>query len=166
QTQFIVTSLTACVLLYTHSVGIAYFIIGALACSFSVKAVKKLVKQPRPLGKSKKVTYGMPSTHSATISYYAVYICASCRYLLLHDNLKFAPEGLLRTLVPITALPWASLIVISRVWLGHHTWPQVAVGSGYGIAFASLWFALWTAGGLDAHGLVLEELFVNHLLRG
>lgn len=93
----------------------------------------------------------MPSTHSATISYYATFISLACASLL--------PAGAAaRVLLPVVVLPWATLIVLSRVWLGHHTWPQVAVGCTYGVAFAGAWFALWV-GGLHEHGRKAEDIF-------
>lgn len=38
--------------------AIAYFAAGAVSCSFSVKGVKKLIRQERPLHAKKKVSYG------------------------------------------------------------------------------------------------------------
>jgi len=56
-----VIALTACSLLYTRSIGVAYFAAGAVTCSLSVKVVKRLVRQPRPppiVGRKLKTTYG------------------------------------------------------------------------------------------------------------
>lgn len=52
------------------------------------------------------------------------------------------------------------MIVLSRVWLGYHTWPQVAGGVGFGICFASLWFKIWAEdiGGTGTLGRELERL--------
>lgn len=44
----IVIFVTAAGVLYTRSVGVAYYSIGAICCSLSVKAIKLLVRQPRP----------------------------------------------------------------------------------------------------------------------
>ena len=60
QTNAIVTSLTACFILYTRSAGAAYFAAGAVFCSLTVKVLKRCVRQPRPVvvnGRRKK-TYG------------------------------------------------------------------------------------------------------------
>jgi hypothetical protein len=35
------------------------------------------------------------------------------------------------------------MIAISRVRLGHHTWPQIVAGTLLGICCASFWFKLW-----------------------
>ena len=58
QTNFIVTMLTACTILYTRSAGILYFTAGAVVCSRIVKLLKKVFRQPRPIhpipGRQKK----------------------------------------------------------------------------------------------------------------
>ena len=45
QTNIVVTSLTACCVLYTRAAGVAYFALGAVCCSLSVKLVKRLIRQ-------------------------------------------------------------------------------------------------------------------------
>ncbi|KAJ7685174.1 hypothetical protein DFH06DRAFT_1157697 [Mycena polygramma] len=155
RTNLTVTSLTAFAILLTRSAGVAYVGAGALACSISVQVLKRGIRQPRPaLGKKK--TYGMPSTHSSTIAFYAAFVQLACIYLPLHPSVPAGETA--RVLVPIVVLPWAALIAMSRVWLGHHTWAQVAVGCAYGVAFAGLWFTLWTRAGLNEHGRMVEEL--------
>ncbi|KAF8077960.1 hypothetical protein FPV67DRAFT_1463604 [Lyophyllum atratum] len=126
-------------------------------CTFTVKLLKIAIRQPRPsnLTSRQKTSYGMPSTHSATISYYATYIPLACLYLPLHES--FPSTGGFRILPPLLFLPCAGAVVLSRIWLGHHTWPQVAAGVSYGIFFAVVWFRLWCAG-FDSHGPMLEEL--------
>ncbi|KAJ7109360.1 hypothetical protein C8R44DRAFT_884405 [Mycena epipterygia] len=156
RTNLTVTALTASAILLTRSAGVAYFGAGALMCSLSVKVLKRGIRQPRPALRNKKKTYGMPSTHSATIAYYATFVGLACVYLPLHPSL---PAGAMaRVLVPIVVLPWATLIALSRLWLGYHTWPQVAVGCAYGVVFAGVWFLVWTQG-LNEHGRTAEELF-------
>lgn len=58
QTNIVVTSLTACTILYTRSAAILYFASGAVVCSRIVKLMKKAFRQPRPLnplpGRQKK----------------------------------------------------------------------------------------------------------------
>ncbi|KAF8201802.1 hypothetical protein BJ912DRAFT_946482 [Pholiota molesta] len=165
KTNVTVTALAAAFNLYTRSAGVAYFSIGAVVCSFSVKIVKRVVRQPRPpvniSGRKTKVSYGMPSTHSATISYFATYILLASTHLPLHTSLQ--PGYTWRVLPPLICLPWAVSIVMSRVWLGHHTWPQVVAGASYGIALASIWYALWV-GGWNAVGVKAEEALNDWLL--
>jgi len=158
ETNLILTSLTASYLAYTRSAGVAYFAAGAVMCSLTVKLVKRILRQPRPvqMGLShQKLSYGMPSTHSAAITYYATYVPLACIYLPIHASLP--QSSLIRVMPPLVIVPCASLIAVSRIWLGHHTWPQVAVGCSYGIAFACVWFIPWTYG-LSEHGEYLEHL--------
>jgi len=127
--------------------------------ALSVKfVVKRIIRQPRPPLGSKK-TYGMPSTHTATMAYYATFITFAAIYLPLHPSLP----GLARA-IPVVVLPWAALVATSRVLLGHHTWAQIAAGCGCGITFAAVWLLLWTHG-LDEYGQWGEEL-ANSFLRG
>jgi dolichyldiphosphatase len=181
QTSLIVTALSAFFLLYTRSAGVAYFCAGGVMCSWSVKLVKLAVRQPRPPAhpSQKKTTYGyevslhfllpdmpmssflsMPSTHSATITYYAIYVPLACAYLPLHKSLP--NETTSRILPLFVVIPWACLISVSRVWLGHHTWPQVIAGCSCGVAFAAFWFALWT-NGFNEHGRVLERQLESYI---
>ncbi|KAJ6547547.1 hypothetical protein B0H19DRAFT_1166230 [Mycena capillaripes] len=160
RTNITVTGLTAFAILLTRSAGVAYFGAGALACSISVQILKGGIRQPRPvLGKKK--TYGMPSTHSATIAYYSAYVPLACMGLPLHPSIPGGEAA--RVIAPILLLPWAALIAMSRIWLQHHTYKQVAFGVLYGVAFAGMWFALWTRTGLNELGRDVEEL-VNSFL--
>ncbi|KAL4241653.1 hypothetical protein ABKN59_000696 [Abortiporus biennis] len=142
-TNFVVSALTASAILYTRSAAIAYFSIGAVVCSRTVKLLKRCFRQPRPLhttpGRQKK-SYGMPSTHSAVIAYYAA--------------------TLTRVIPPLIIVPWSAVIAMSRIWLGHHTWPQVSVGCLYGIIFTPFWFMLWTSYGWNEYGQATEKYFV------
>ncbi|KAI0307736.1 hypothetical protein B0F90DRAFT_1807153 [Multifurca ochricompacta] len=153
RTNLVVTALTAFTVLYTRSAGVAYFSAGALACAMSVKAIKPFFRQTRPAQttqRKQKQTYGMPSTHSATITFYGTYIPLACAWLPSHPS--FPQTSLFRPLVLLVVVPWAFAIAGSRVWLGHHTVPQVAVGCAYGFAFSCVWFWLWTHGLGVNHG--------------
>ena len=59
ETNLTVTSLTALYIAYTHSAGAVYFSVGAVMCSLTVKAVKRIIKQPRPEHQhQRKVSFG------------------------------------------------------------------------------------------------------------
>lgn len=104
----------------------------------------------------------MPSTHSAVITHFAVYIPLACAFLPLHPSL---PNSKWTRLLPsLVAVPWASAIVYSRMWLGHHTWPQCLAGCLYGTGFALIWFKLWT-NGFNALGQSAEVAFHDALNR-
>ncbi|KAI9445271.1 hypothetical protein H4582DRAFT_1805702 [Lactarius indigo] len=156
-TNLVVTALTAFAVIYTRSAGVAYFSAGALACTVTVKILKLALHQERPVQTThyrQKRSYGMPSTHSATIIFYGTYIPMACAWLPLHPSL---PEGsLFRTLVTLVTIPWAFTVPGSRIWLGHHTTAQVVVGCAYGFIFACMWFSLWTLG-LNSLGKIIED---------
>ncbi|KAF9246512.1 hypothetical protein BU15DRAFT_85270 [Melanogaster broomeanus] len=159
ETSKIVPALTVAVCLYTRSAGVIYFTAGSLACVLSTKLVKKAIRQERPTH-GRKTTYGMPSTHASGCTFYAASVPLASLYLPLHTSLN--P---LAVYAPILIVPWASMIVLSRVWLGHHTWPQVVAGTAFGIWFASLWFKLWVTdvGGVRTLGGEVEDLVGSFL---
>jgi len=151
-----VTASTALVLLYTRSVGVGYFCAGAMACMVSVKLIKPILRQARPVQTTplrQKETYGMPSTHSTAITYFGTYIPLACAWLPLHESLPESP--LLRPFVALFMILLACTVAGSRILLGHHTVPQVIVGCIYGFTFACIWFGLWTHG-LSDWGEIVE----------
>ncbi|KAJ3725973.1 phosphatidic acid phosphatase type 2/haloperoxidase [Lentinula raphanica] len=160
KTNSTVISITACFLLYTQSSGVAYFASGVAACIMAVKMVKKLIRQERPVmerpGNQKRKTYGMPSTHSTTSTFYATYILLAAVYLPIHQSLP--QNSMTRVLSLLIALPWATMIALSRLWLGHHTPAQVSVGCTLGFCFAWLWFHFW-ASGLNEYGFRVEQFW-------
>lgn len=97
----------------------------------------------------------MPSTHSGVISYYIGYTILACKYLPLHHSLP--DSDLTRIIASLIIVPWAVSVMASRIWLGHHTWPQVSVGCSIGLAFSPVWFWLWTHVGQD-YGTYYEQL--------
>ncbi|EKM61360.1 uncharacterized protein PHACADRAFT_82915 [Phanerochaete carnosa HHB-10118-sp] len=159
QTNVVVTGLTAAVILYTRSAGIAYFALGAVVCSRTVKAIKRFIRQPRPLHSSsdhRKKSYGMPSTHSAVITYYAAYTVLASAYLPIHPTVPETPWT--RIVIPFVVVPWATTIALSRIWLGHHTVPQVLAGCVHGVLFTYMWYSIWLRGAND-YGQYLEQTY-------
>ena len=96
----------------------------------------------------------MPSTHSATITYYAVYTLLAAITLPLHPSMP----SYTRKIGPSIVLPWATAIAVSRTSLGHHTWPQVGAGCLFGFTFSLLWYTAWVQG-LNAYGQLVEETY-------
>jgi len=161
KTSFVVTTLTAFTVLYTRSAGVIYFGAGAVACSASVKCVKQILQQARPAQtthRRQKQTYGMPSTHSATIMFYATYVTLACAWLPLHASLPQSP--FLRPFVALATISWAGVVASSRILLGYHTAPQVIVGCIHGFTFACVWFWPWTHGLSDLGHIVERHIGV------
>ncbi|KAH8833582.1 hypothetical protein DL96DRAFT_1456291, partial [Flagelloscypha sp. PMI_526] len=147
--------------IYTRSAAVSYVAFGAVCTSLSVKVVKRLIKQERPAREEMKRSYGMPSTHSASLGYFAAWTSLACLFLPLHKSLPDHPYT--RIIPPLLVLPATFVGVNSRMWLGHHTFNQVMAGVSYGIAFASIWYALWV-NHLNVYGPWLEDL-ADGLLR-
>jgi dolichyldiphosphatase len=105
----------------------------------------------------------MPSTHSASITYYAIYIGCACAYLPIHSTLLRIP---FIRLVPLITTPWAASILASRVWLGHHTWEQVTAGAACGLVSALVWFDLWHRQGLSDIGNLVEREMAPYIRWG
>jgi len=152
----VVTALTICAVLYTRSAGVAYCSTGVLTCTVTAKLLKRILRQARPVTthRKQKQTYGMPSTHSAAITFYGTYIPFACAWLPLYPS--FPQTSLFRPLVVLVVVPCAFAVASSRIQLGHHTVPQVVVGCAYGFIFACGWFWLWTHG-LSELGRIAEH---------
>lgn len=104
---------------------------------------------------SNRLAFRMPSTHSACTTFYAFYICCASYFLSLHPTLHTADSWIpfgLKTIIPPFVTLWALSVIQSRVWMEHHTYAQVLVGTIWGGAFAAFWFSLWTRGGLSVFG--------------
>ncbi|GJN89748.1 hypothetical protein Rhopal_002737-T1 [Rhodotorula paludigena] len=99
-TQFVVTTLTAVLIIRIRTAHALYFGAGTLVAAFSAKLLKRCIRQPRPVGAKKyEKTYGMPSTHSASIAFFGTYLSLSSLLLPLHPRVtsllpfwdRFAP---------------------------------------------------------------------------
>lgn len=99
-------------------------------------------------------TYGMPSTHSTTISFYS----ASALLYLFPTQPVWA----------VGAAFFGALVAWSRVELGHHSWPQVGAGVLLGAVLAvgqwTCWVGLGSWEGLSPRGEGLWALG-EHVLR-
>ncbi|GAA5883267.1 hypothetical protein JCM16303_007337 [Sporobolomyces ruberrimus] len=170
-TQSIVTTLTVFFVLRIRTVHAAYFGVGTLVAAFSAKVLKKCIKQPRPAGSRKyEKTYGMPSTHSSSISFFGVYLSLSSLLLPLHPRftslIPFYDQNvpsLSPTTTPLyshhlTSHPFERILRLSlasffifgstsvcwsRVRLGHHTKAQVLAGASLGSTIAFVWLSIW-----------------------
>jgi dolichyldiphosphatase len=104
----------------------------------------------------------MPSTHSAAITFYAVYIILSANRLPIHPAWHFPTSPYVRVVPSIISLPWAAGVSLSRVGLHHHTMKQVGAGCLLGAVTAGVWFQLWTAG-LNHLGAIAETALNTRL---
>lgn len=100
----------------------------------------------------------MPSTHASACTFFAVSVLLGSLYLPPHSSLH--P---LAVFAPFVVVPWTGMIILSRVWLGYHTWPQVVGGVCFGACFASVWFKMWVGdmGGIATLGREMESLLLT-----
>jgi len=88
----------------------------------------------------------MPSTHSATMSYYATFITLAASMLPIHPSLYLLPRLIIYPIAPMLAISTGATVCISRIRLGHHTMKQVVVGITVGILYGTAWFWWWYKG--------------------
>ncbi|KAI1318323.1 Dolichyldiphosphatase 1 [Mortierella claussenii] len=108
---------------------------GQLANEAVNQVLKRLVKQARPteyLGDG----YGMPSSHSQFMAYFAAYT------IILMYRRGITPGSIISPTVSALVVIWAALVVYSRVHLYYHTWQQVVAGTICGILFALLYYSI------------------------
>ncbi|CAG7847956.1 SubName: Full=Uncharacterized protein {ECO:0000313/EMBL:CCA69456.1} [Serendipita indica DSM 11827] len=164
-----VTSLTFLYVIGTRMLVSAYFGAGAIVTMAIVKVLKRIFREARPVGMTYKVTYGFPSTHSATITYYATFITLSCFYLPIHPAISFLPRVIINPLIPLAAISGAAVVCVSRIRLGHHTLKQVGAGAIVGLIVGWLWFDGWAGRGWgkDIGWQLTEYLpyFIRDLIR-
>ena len=93
--------------------------------------LKRTIKEPRP-PTSKKDGYGMPSSHSQFVWYFAIYglLCLSVS----------RQNPWIRLIYAMGMVGGATGVSISRVWLDYHTVDQVLVGASVGSVIGILWF--------------------------
>ncbi|EJU00026.1 hypothetical protein DACRYDRAFT_117624 [Dacryopinax primogenitus] len=171
--NILVSTGTFLYVILTRSFHAAYFGIGTLLCSLSgtpppppalslpvtanphyalAKALKRLLRHPRPPGSPRPLTYGMPSTHTSAMAFQSLYLTLSSLFLSF-TALSFLPLPLLptpasppewlRLALPGLYVPYALAVAASRITMGHHTLPQVLGGALWGVVFAAGWWALW-----------------------
>lgn len=167
ETQYIVSLLTAVVILSLRSPHALFFGAGTLVAAGAAKALKLALRQPRPDGAQGK-TYGMPSTHSCAIAFFAVYLALTLLLLPLHARLAALAlqlprnppqqETPIRVALAAIVLSSAGAVCWSRIKLNHHTPPQVLAGIALGSLVALAWLTLWVGVVPAARSVGLGEI--------
>ncbi|KAF9955874.1 hypothetical protein BGZ70_010082 [Mortierella alpina] len=140
------------VILITRDMKPAVMFAGQLANEAVNQMLKRLVKEARPteyLGDG----YGMPSSHSQFMAYFATYT------ILLLNRRGVVPGDTISHVASVLVVVWAALVVYSRVHLYYHTWQQVVAGTICGTMFA-LGYYFFANKFLRSTGLF--EWFVDH----
>ncbi|KAF9379679.1 hypothetical protein BGX21_002568 [Mortierella sp. AD011] len=117
------------VLLTTRDLTVILMLAGQFLNECINFILKHRVKQARPteyLGNG----YGMPSSHSQFMAYFASYM------VILMYRSDVSSGEVSPHLVSVVVVIWSLFVIYSRVHLYYHTWQQVVAGSLCGCLFA------------------------------
>ncbi|KNZ47496.1 hypothetical protein VP01_635g7 [Puccinia sorghi] len=92
EANIVITVLTSFSILYLRSAHSLWFGLGAIIATAAAKILKRCIKQPRPTESTKK-SFGMPSTHSSSITFYGVYLLLACLLLPIHQRMTSLLPG-------------------------------------------------------------------------
>lgn len=130
--KLVVSAMATIVLLATTSPLPLFYTTIAVLNGIIGKALKITLRQPRPSG-SPKTDYGMPSTHTAAIVYFALVL-----HFTSHHFLPTSRLDTLQHLLDALAVSYTALACSYRVRARLHTVPQIAAGAVLGGCFAAL----------------------------
>ncbi|KAK2816733.1 hypothetical protein FQN49_008038 [Arthroderma sp. PD_2] len=129
----------------TREIEIIYMFAGQLLCEILNFGLKRLIKQERPDQMNGK-GYGMPSSHSQFMGYFAVFF--TLFLLFRHSPSSSIFAGYLSVLervgVATLACAGAVMVAVSRIYLNYHTPEQVLAGSVIGMIYGFVWFEIGT----------------------
>jgi len=135
----LVVGLATCILC-RREVHTCFFLLGQLLTELLNKALKETLRQPRPAD-APADDYGMPSSHSQFMGFFAAYYCSFALSRLGHHSRLEVVGSCLMSCAAALA------VCYSRIYLSYHTVGQVVAGSGLGIACGLLWRCLAVAVG-------------------
>lgn len=144
--KYVVTLLTAAATSYctpfdAHSIVVPTFAGMSVVTAVFGKLLKRLINQSRPDG-AVKLDPGMPSSHAVALSYLATAAVIG----LAHTSHPY------QTVLSIAVVLLAWYYAWLRVFLGHHTLPQVAAGAALGCTSAcAVYKAMYYGGSVVAH---------------
>ncbi|KAG8231784.1 hypothetical protein J437_LFUL011884 [Ladona fulva] len=119
------------------------FFIGTMVNELLNLILKHTICEARPLHRNALYTeYGMPSSHSQFMWFFAVYVIYFVFWRLHHMNNSTVLENVWKTAIIVGCVSMATMVTISRVYLQYHTWKQVLSGFLVGVIFATVWFAI------------------------
>ncbi|ORZ03188.1 phosphatidic acid phosphatase type 2/haloperoxidase [Syncephalastrum racemosum] len=149
----IVTILTFIGITYSRTLHAVYFGAGSILSAITAKMLKRVLRQPRPVPVKRdpairiKQSYGMPSSHSLVMAYFAAYL--SIAWLV--------SGGLALFWLAVVTDTAALAVMWSRIRLGHHSLAQVAVGFAIGALLALSWHQLWVLKGPQWRAMLFQD---------
>ncbi|XP_050714247.1 dolichyldiphosphatase 1-like isoform X2 [Eriocheir sinensis] len=129
-------------ILFRRDLHTITFFAGALLNEAINLVLKNIIAEPRPLQRGGLYTeYGMPSSHSQMMWFFASY---SILFLIfrLHHISSYVMEFLWKVLVAVGLITAAIAVTYSRVYLLYHSWAQVLLGALVGMVLGCGWFGM------------------------
>eukprot|EP00462_Mataza_sp_D1_P024590 CAMPEP_0175144952 /NCGR_PEP_ID=MMETSP0087-20121206/14464_1 /TAXON_ID=136419 /ORGANISM="Unknown Unknown, Strain D1" /LENGTH=216 /DNA_ID=CAMNT_0016429571 /DNA_START=80 /DNA_END=730 /DNA_ORIENTATION=+ len=130
----------------TRELYLGYLGVGSLVSTAANSVIKRMVKQERPVGSSKK-GFGMPSDHSQMIWFLVSFFFLSLWHYHHQQQRRNSSNS---SNSSNSAQRLGIVVPISRVVLGVHSVAQVVVGSLVGVAAGWLWFQLGVRAAIPA----------------
>ncbi|KAF2368026.1 Phosphatidic acid phosphatase type 2/haloperoxidase [Trinorchestia longiramus] len=129
-------------ILFRRDLHTISFFIGNLLCEIVNLVLKNMIREPRPLVRAHQYSdYGMPSSHSQMVWFFAFYTIFFVLFRL-HHNCESVFEVVWKASVIVGVVCVASVVVYSRVYLLYHSWAQVIIGSVLGALLGAGWFVV------------------------
>ncbi|XP_058129958.1 dolichyldiphosphatase 1-like [Anopheles ziemanni] len=132
-------------ILFRRDLHTIVFFLGTLVNECFNMILKHWIKEPRPVSRAQIWTeYGMPSSHSQFMCFFATYVLLFIFIRLHHMNNSNSArlERLVRLLVLAICWTAAFLVCFGRIYLLYHTLNQVLIGAFVGMVMGVLWFLL------------------------
>ncbi|XP_058823956.1 dolichyldiphosphatase 1-like [Topomyia yanbarensis] len=131
-------------ILFRRDLHTIVFFVGTLFNEGINIFLKHWIREPRPVNRSQIWTeYGMPSSHSQCMCFFAQYVLLFIFIRLHHMNNNNArAERLVRILVLVMCWVVTILVCFGRIYLQYHSLSQVLVGAFVGIFIGTFWFFL------------------------
>lgn len=129
-------------ILFRRDLHTITFFLGTLASEALNYFLKHTIQDPRPVTRPNDYNeFGMPSSHSQFMWFFATYISFFVFIRLHHMNNNTIMESMSKLVIIGSSVALALTVCVSRVYLQYHTLAQVICGSVVGFLFATVWFA-------------------------
>ncbi|EGC31532.1 hypothetical protein DICPUDRAFT_39776 [Dictyostelium purpureum] len=124
-------------ILFRRDIRTVSILLGLLFSECTNYVLKKSIKEHRPTiwKELKKQSYGMPSSHSQFMFFFAVLMTLFYLKKRIRFGSSLFPKVMLASLYFL-----AAAVAYSRVHLYYHTTKQVIIGSSVGIILGFIWY--------------------------
>ncbi|KAA1470209.1 PAP2-domain-containing protein [Dentipellis sp. KUC8613] len=125
---------------YTRELTVINMWAGQLLCEAFNWAVKRMVKEERPID-SVGTGYGFPSSHSQYMAYFTTFLILHLwyRHQFVSTGYRIV-DALFQLALHSALIGWAATVAYSRLHLAYHSPSQVLWGVSLGIGFAVVFY--------------------------